>query len=77
MKNKVEVLIKGETIMTSEIELQIAFKLYLGSEKDFEDARHLYKVFKGKLNIGLLQRHISELKVEKKAERVLWKKFLS
>jgi len=77
MKNKVEVFISSETLMTSEIELQIAFKLYLGSEKDFEDARHLYKVFKGNLNIGLLQKHISELKVEKKAEKVLWKKFLN
>ncbi len=77
LKNKVEVLLNGEKLMTSEIELQIAFKLYLGSEKDFEDARHLYRIFKEKLNIGLLQKHITELKVEKQAEKALWKKYLN
>ena len=29
---------------------QIAYKLFLGSYKDIEDARHLYKLFKDKLN---------------------------
>ena len=57
-----------------ELELQIAFKLKLGSEKDFEDCRHLYNVFKEYLNISLLKKHISELKVENEAERILWKK---
>ena len=31
--------------------MQIAYKLTLGTEKDIEDARHLYKVFKDKLDI--------------------------
>lgn len=75
LKNKLIAVVNGEKINTSELELQIAFKLYLGTEKDFEDARHLYKVFKEKLNTGLLSKHISELKVEKQAEKVLWKKY--
>lgn len=60
--------------MTSELELQIAFKLYLGSGKDFEDARHLYNIFKDHLDIDLLRRQIAELNVEKQAAEVLWKK---
>lgn len=74
LKNKVEVILNGEKLKTSEMELQIAFKLNLGSDKDFEDARHLYKVFKEHLDLNLLKRQISGLKVEKQAERVLWKK---
>ncbi|MDO8625782.1 MAG: nucleotidyltransferase [Candidatus Diapherotrites archaeon] len=75
LNHKIEVQLNGEKLMTSEIELQIAFKLYLGSKKDFEDARHLFRVFNEKLNMGLLQMHISELKVEKQAKRILWKKY--
>jgi len=36
-------------INISTSELQIPFKLYLGSEKDYEDARYLYQEFKEKL----------------------------
>ena len=74
LKNKVEVIFNGKKLKTSEIELQIAFKLSLGSDKDFEDARHLYNIFKEHLDINLLKRQISALKVEKQAELVLWKK---
>ncbi len=77
LENKREVLLNNERIMTSELELQVAYKLYLGSEKDFEDARHLYRVFKDKLNMGLLMKHIAELRVEKQAEVALWKKYQS
>ena len=74
LKNKIEVILNGEKLNTSEMELQIAFKLNLGSDKDFEDARHLYKIFKEHLDVNLLKRQIGELRVEKQAERVLWKK---
>jgi len=74
IKHKIKVLLNGEYLNTSEIELQIAFKLNLGSDKDFEDARYLYKVFKEVLNIALLKNQISELNVEKEADDVLWKK---
>lgn len=74
LKHKVEVRLNNEKLLTSEIELQIAFKLNLGSDKDFEDARHLYEVFKEYLDMNLLKRQIVELKVEKQAELVLWNK---
>lgn len=74
IQHPVEVLLQGNTIWTSEMELQIAFKLYLGSEKDYEDARHLFNLFQPHLNIGLLQQHITKLGQERTAEEILWKK---
>ena len=74
LMHKLNVLINNENLNTSELELQIAFKLKLGSDKDFEDARHLYNVFKNNLNLSLLKNHISELMVGKEAEMILWKK---
>lgn len=37
-------------INISPIELQIAFKLYLGSDKDIEDAAYLYEIFSAYLS---------------------------
>ncbi len=74
LKNKVQVVLNRKKLWASEIELQIAFKLSLGSDKDREDARHLYQVFKEHLDMKLLKKQISELRVEKQAEAVLWKK---
>ena len=43
--------------------LQIPYKLFLGSEKDIEDARFLFKLFEDKLNIGLLKMFLINLKI--------------
>jgi hypothetical protein len=74
LQHKIKVLLNKSQLNTSEIELQIAFKLNLGSDKDFEDARHLYKVFKEVIDIELLKHQVKELNVEKEAEKILWKK---
>lgn len=71
-----EVLLNGRRVRTSELEFQIAFKLQLGSEKDFEDARHLYKIFKEHLNLEKLKSHVKELRVEKVAGEILWQEKL-
>ena len=60
------------TINISELELQIAFKLKLGSQKDIEDARHLFKLFQKYLNRKLLLSYIREFRVEREAEVFLW-----
>jgi len=75
LKNKLEVMLNKQLLITSEIEMQITFKLKLGSDKDYEDARYLYKVFKEHLNMNKLKSHIQELRVEKQAEEALWKKY--
>ncbi len=59
----------------SNIEMQIAFKLYLGSEKDIEDAKHLYEFFKEGINEEELSRFMRMFKVEDLAGRYLkWRK---
>lgn len=50
LNNALELKLNGHSLRISPLELQIAYKLFLGSEKDIEDARHLYKVFGERLN---------------------------
>lgn len=51
-------------VFISPLELQIAYKLYLGSEKDFEDALHLFNVFEDDLKAGKLENYCKKLKVK-------------
>jgi hypothetical protein len=55
IKNKKKVILNKHTLFVSPIELQIIFKLSLGSEKDIEDAKHLYRLFKERLNMPMLR----------------------
>ena len=55
--------IADREIAISPFELQIAYKLFLGAEKDFEDALHLYQVFEEQLDEDRLQRYVTELEV--------------
>lgn len=56
-------MLNNKTLFVSPIELQIPFKLFLGTEKDIEDAKHLYKVFKDKINLSLLHEFNRKLKI--------------
>jgi len=67
--NRKKAIINNKKIFISPIELQIAYKAFLGSEKDLEDARHLYKLFKEKLDLKKLKKFVGELKAEKNFER--------
>ncbi|MDK2782809.1 MAG: hypothetical protein PWQ32_398 [Thermococcaceae archaeon] len=55
LKDRVEVVVDERKIFISPIELQIAYKLYLGSDKDIEDAVFLYELFKEHINNEKLQ----------------------
>jgi hypothetical protein len=68
--NKVKVLLNGGALFISPLELQIAFKLFLGSDKDFEDAKHLYSLFINKLDKEKLNFFINKLKVSEVFERI-------
>ncbi len=72
LSKKLTVKMNSATINISELELQIAFKLKLGSQKDIEDARHLFKLFQKYLNRKLLLSYIREFRVEREAEVFLW-----
>ncbi|MCR4327142.1 MAG: hypothetical protein NUV46_01005 [Nanoarchaeota archaeon] len=64
--HKIKVLIGSEIFFISPLELQIAYKLFLGSQKDIEDARHLYNLFKEKINKEELIDSLNKLNVSKK-----------
>ena len=64
LKNGKQVRLNRHALKISPIELQIAYKLFLGSGKDIEDARHLYQLFKENLNQKLLSEFL--LKLDKK-----------
>ena len=74
-KKRIKVILKEKTLFVSPLELQIAYKLYLmvggsfeeiSSDKDFEDAKHLYESFKEKLNKDDIHKYIRLFKVEDK-----------
>lgn len=64
LEQRKKVIINGLTLFISPLELQISFKLFLGSEKDIEDARYLYRLFEDKLDIQSLHEFNRKLKIE-------------
>jgi len=74
-ENKIKVFLGDNKINISPLELQIAYKLFLAadgtdeelqSDKDIEDVRHLYKLFKEKINKEELLVFINKLNVKKR-----------
>lgn len=64
-------VLNGNAIKISPIELQVSFKLFLGSEKDIEDAKYLYKLFKETLDKRLLAYFLENLDKEDKFNKYL------
>lgn len=71
LDKKIHVAIQKNVFLISPLEIQIAYKLYLGGEKDIEDAYFLYSLFKDELDIEELKKLIISLKVEKIAKKYL------
>jgi hypothetical protein len=61
----VELNINKRRIFISPIELQIAYKLALGSIKDIKDARFLFKLFEQDINKKELDFWIRSFKIKK------------
>ena len=81
-ENKVKVIIDRTALFISPIEMQIAYKLFLAadgtekelqSDKDIEDARHLYNIFKEKINKEEFLILVNKLNVKKKLRLLEWK----
>ena len=70
MQNKIIVEIRNEPqpIKTSMLELQIAYKLYMGTDKDLEDAIHLWHLFKSSINQDIFWGFIIRLKAQDKVK---------
>jgi len=66
LENRLKVTCNKNDIYISPIELQIAYKSFLSSEKDIEDAEYLYIIFKEKLNNEILQYFLKEFNQEQK-----------
>ena len=66
MYNKIKVTFNTKYSMyIAPIELQVAFKLWLSSDKDYEDARYIYNIFKAYIDVKKLRGFITELRVKK------------
>lgn len=71
LESKIRVSLNGHELYIVPLEMEIAFKLYLGTQKDLEDARHLFKLFEGKLDMDSLKANIRRLRVEEHARKYL------
>lgn len=60
----------GAELPIGPIELQIAYKLRLGTQTDFEDAVHLFALFEETLRTEELERWVDELGVREENERL-------
>lgn len=63
LENSITVLLNEKRLPISPLEQQIAFKLFMGSEKDIEDARFLFKLFEKNLNTGKLLEYLDALEI--------------
>ncbi|UCH88941.1 MAG: hypothetical protein JSV49_12015 [Thermoplasmata archaeon] len=64
LENPIIVELNEYKIPISPLEQQIAYKLYMTSEKDIEDARFLFKLFEEHLNKEKLIEYINILKID-------------
>jgi len=74
-ENRIKVIINKDILFISPLEMQIAFKLFLaangtdeelGADKDVEDARHLYRLFRDRINKDELLKIADKLNIRKK-----------
>ncbi len=69
--NRLELIIGEYHLYISPIELQISYKLYLGSEKDIEDAIYISDIFKDKINLDNMEKFMRELEVDPELAKLL------
>jgi hypothetical protein len=64
LNQTVTVVLNDTSLPVGCLELQIAYKLRLGTRRDFEDALYLYHLMDSMLNIPELEEYVQELNVE-------------
>lgn len=70
LSNAIDAHVGGETLPVGPLELQIAYKLYLGGRTDFEDAAHLYTLFRENLRVERLESWVEKLDVTEQYARL-------
>ncbi len=63
LENRVQVALNGRRLWIGPLEMQVAFKLWLGSDKDLEDARQLWAALSERLNRAEVQSWVVKLGV--------------
>ena len=64
LDNAISVRLGGETLRVGSLEFQIAYKLDMGAQKDYEDALYLHEVAGPSLNRTALEEFVTKLGVE-------------
>ncbi|RLI76665.1 hypothetical protein DRP05_12520 [Archaeoglobales archaeon] len=67
LRNRLRVVINGEVMYISPIEVQIAYKLYLGNDKDIEDAVYLWEIFRDYIDREKLSEFMKKMNVDGEA----------
>lgn len=70
LTNTLQVTLSGTEITVGSLEFQIAYKLSMGAQKDFEDALYLYEVAGANLNTSALEEHVQKLGVEEEYDEL-------
>jgi hypothetical protein len=70
LANTITATLPEGSFAVGELELQIAYKLHMGTQKDREDAVYLYEVTEGTLNHSALERYVQALGVEDDYDRL-------
>ena len=71
INNRVKIRKEDIEMYFSPIELQIVYKLWLGSDKDILDASYLYNLFKDKLDMKELKKLAKLLDVEEELNKLI------
>ena len=71
LNNSLRVIMNNKELLISPLEQQIAYKLYLGSRKDIQDARFIFDIFKDKLDIKEILKLCKILKAEYKFKKYI------
>lgn len=70
LENTFPIRFDGNELTVGAVELQIAYKLSMGAQKDAEDALYLYEVAEGTLNRDALESYVDRLGVRDEYERL-------
>ena len=65
LNRPLSVIINKNELLMSPLEVQIPFKIWLSSEKDIEDAMHIYELFGAKLDKKLMKNISKRLKIDR------------
>jgi hypothetical protein len=63
LEHRVRMALNGSTVFISPLELQIAYKCFLGSQKDIEDAVYLLELLKEHLDLASLRKFLAKFNI--------------